>query len=98
MFANGETSPRTERSVVVHARRWFDVVRMLTRRPEVPVTCWWRLYMDMGHMVYLLVRFEMIQIGNEGTTAVDGQLSAIKCNTIECGTGRAVVGLQFSPT
>jgi len=40
----------------------------------------------------------MIQIGNEGTAAVDGQLSAIKCNTIECGTGRAVVGLQFSPT
>ena len=96
MFADRETSPRTERNVVVHARRGFDVVRVLTRRPEVPVTCWWRL--NVGHRVELLVRFAMIQIGNEGPAAVNGQLSAVECNTIDCGTGHGVVGLQFVPT
>ena len=66
---------------------------MSTRRPEIPITC--RQGLDLRHTEGLLVGFEIIEIGGGGTAAVDGQLSVVEGDTVECGIGHGVVGLPL---
>jgi hypothetical protein len=66
------------------------------RRPEIPIT--WRWGLDLRHMEGLLVGFAIIDIGSGGTAAVDGQLSVVEGDTVECGIGHGVVGLPFART
>lgn len=86
--AKGEVL-RTERG---NARGWFDVVRVLMGRPEVPITSLWRI--SLGHIEDAWVVFEIITISVEGTAAVEGQHCVIERDTVEWG----VVGLPFVPT
>ena len=68
------------------------------RRPEIPITCGWGL--DLRHMegILVVVGFKIIEIGGGGTAAVDGQLSVVEGDTVECGIGHGVVGLPFART